>query len=92
MHQVVTTYGIPYILFTNRRTVFEYKKKKSPSIEDDTFPQFIYVCKQLVIELKTISVAQAKGRIERMLKILQSRIPLEMQLACIAVLSKLTNS
>lgn len=88
LHQVLTTYGIPYMLFTDRRTVFEYKKKKSPSIEDDTFTQFSYACKQLGIELKTSSVAQAKGRVERMFETLQSRLPLEMRLASIATLEE----
>ncbi len=27
LHQVLTQYGIPYMLFTDRRTVFEYKQK-----------------------------------------------------------------
>ncbi len=30
-HQILTTYGIPYKFFTDRRTVFTYTKKKSPS-------------------------------------------------------------
>ena len=29
-HQILTTYGIPYKFFTDRRTVFTYKKKKLP--------------------------------------------------------------
>ena len=33
--------------------------------EDDTFTQFSYACKQLGIEIKTTSVAQAKGLLER---------------------------
>ncbi len=32
-YQILTNYGIPYKFFTDRRTVFEYKKKNSPSIE-----------------------------------------------------------
>jgi len=31
LHQILTQYGIPYMLYTDRRTVFEYTKKKSPS-------------------------------------------------------------
>jgi len=53
LHQVLTTYGIPYMLLTDRRTVFEYIQKKSPSIEEDTFTQFSYACKQLGIEIQT---------------------------------------
>ncbi|MBZ9623378.1 ISNCY family transposase [Clostridium sp. FP2] len=81
LHQVLTNYGIPYMLFTDRRTVFGYKQKSSPSVEEDTFTQFSYACKQLGIEIKTSSVPQAKGRVERMFQTLQSRLPLEMRLA-----------
>lgn len=41
------------MLFTDRRTVFEYKQKKSPSVEEDTFTQFSYACNQLGIEIRT---------------------------------------
>ncbi len=88
LHQVLTQYGIPYMLFTDRRTVFEYKQKKSPSIEEDTFTQFSYACKQLGIEIKTSSVAQSKGRVERMFQTLQSRLPLEMRLAHISTIEQ----
>jgi len=80
-HQILKGYGIPYMFFTDRRTVFEYKQKKSPSIEEDTFTQFGYACKQLGVEIKTSSVPQAKGRVERMFQTLQSRLPLELRLA-----------
>ena len=61
-HQILTTYGIPYKFFTDRRTVFTYKKKNSPSIDEDTYTQFAYACKQLGVELGSSSVPQAKGR------------------------------
>lgn len=80
LSQILKTYGIPYMFFTDRRTVFEYKQKKSPSIEEDTFTQFGYACKQLGIEIKTSSVPQAKGRVERIFKTLQSRLILELRL------------
>jgi hypothetical protein len=37
LYQILTKYGIPYMFLTDRRTVFEYKQKKSPSVEEDTF-------------------------------------------------------
>jgi len=83
LHQVLIDYGIPYMFFTDRRTVFEYKKKNSPSVEEDTFTQFSYACKQLGIEIRTSSIPQAKGRVERMFQTLQSRLPLEMRLASV---------
>jgi len=80
-YQVLKNHGIPYMFYTDRRTVFEYKLKKSTSIEEDTFTQFGYACQQLGVELKTTSVPQAKGRVERLFETLQSRLPLELRLA-----------
>lgn len=79
--QILEQYGIPYMFYTDRRTVFEYKKKASPGIEEDTFTQFSYACRQLGVDLKTTSVPQAKGRVERLFETLQSRLPVEMRLA-----------
>lgn len=80
-HQILTTYGIPYKFFTDRRTVFTYKQKNAPSTNEDTYTQFAYACKQLGVELESSSVPQAKGRVERMFQTLQSRLPIEMRLA-----------
>ena len=81
LHQVLTNYGIPYQFFTDNRTVFEYHRSKQTSVEKDTFTQFGYACKQLGIEIRTSSVAQAKGRVERMFNTLQSRLPVDLRLA-----------
>ena len=88
LNQILTSYGVPYMFFTDRRTVFEYKKKKSPSVEEDTFTQFGYACKQLGIEIQTSSVAQAKGRVERMFQTLQSRLPVELRLAGVSTIAQ----
>lgn len=64
--QILTTYGIPYKFFTDKRTVFTYKKKNSPSLDEDTYTQFAYACKQPGVELESSSVPQAKGRVERL--------------------------
>lgn len=79
--QILNNYGIPYMFYTDKRTVFEYKQKKSPSIEEDTFTQFSYACKQLGVEIRTTSCPQAKGRVERLFQTLQSRLPIELRLA-----------
>nr|WP_242954374.1 ISNCY family transposase [Clostridium oryzae] len=84
LYQVLTNHGIPYMFYTDRRTVFEYKQKKSPSVEEDTFTQFGYACNQLGIEIKTSSIPQAKGRVERLFQTLQSRLPIELRLAGIS--------
>lgn len=87
-HQVLTEYGVPYQFFTDNRTVFEYKQKNAPSIEEDTYTQFAYACKQLGVEIRTSSVPQAKGRVERLFQTLQSRLPVELRLAGADTLSK----
>lgn len=79
--QILRKYGIPYKFFTDRRTVFTYKKKNAPDIGEDTCTQFAYACKQLGTEIEYSSVPQAKGRVERMFETLQSRLPVELRLA-----------
>lgn len=86
--QILLNYGIPYMFFTDRRTVFEYKQKKNPSIEKDTFTQFSYACHQLGIEIKTSSIPQAKGRVERLFNTLQSRLPIELRLRGITTIDE----
>ena len=80
-YQILTNYGIPYLFYTDRRTVFEFKLKKAPSIQEDTFTQFGYACKQLGVNINTTSIPQAKGRVERMFQTFQSRLPIELRLA-----------
>jgi transposase len=88
LHQILVTYGIPYSFYTDRRTVFEYKRKESSSLEKDTFTQFSYACKQLGIDIKTTSVPEAKGRVERMFRTLKSRLPIELRLAGVTTLEQ----
>ena len=85
-HQILTNYGIPYQFFTDRRTVFTYKQKNSPSLDEDTYTQFAYACKQLGVLLESSSVPQAKGRVERLNQTLQSRLPVELRLAGITTI------
>lgn len=80
-HQILDNYGIPYKFFTDRRTIFTYKKKNSPSLDEDTYTQFAYSCRQLGVQLESSSVPQAKGRVERLNQTLQSRLPVELRLA-----------
>ena len=79
--QILRKYGIPYKFFTDRRTVFTYKKKNAPDIGEDTCTQFAYACKLLGTQIEYSSVPQAKGRVERMFETLQSRLPVELRLA-----------
>lgn len=88
LYQILTTYGIPSMLYTDNRTVFEYKNKKMKDVGKDTFTQFSYACKQLGVEIKTTSVAQAKGRVERLFQTLQSRLPVELRLEGVTTISE----
>lgn len=88
LYQILLDYGIPFSFLTDRRTVFEYKRKNTLMDEDDTFTQFAYACSQLGIEINTTSVAQAKGRVERMNQTLQSRLPIELRRAHITTIEQ----
>ena len=87
-YQILTTYGIPAMFYTDRRTVFEYRNKKRNKTQLDTYTQFSYACKQLGVEIKTTSVAQAKGRVERAFQTLQQRLPIALRLAGITTISE----
>ena len=80
-YQFLTKYGIPYKIKTDKRTVFEYKKKASSLVEEDTFTQYAYACKQLGIQIETSSIPEFKPRIERLFQTLQQRLPQEFRLA-----------
>lgn len=87
-HQILINYGIPAKFLTDRRTVFEYKRKNASSDEEDTFTQFSYACHQLGIELECTSVPQAKGRVERLNQTLQSRLVMELRLASVTTIEE----
>lgn len=80
LRQILTGYGIPYMFYTDRRTVFEYRRSGSGDTADDSFTQFSYACRQLGVQIKTTSVPQAKGRVERKNGTAQSRLPVELRL------------
>lgn len=80
-YQILKNYGIPAMFYTDKRTVFEYRKKERAFDDEDTFTQFSYACHILGTEIKTTSVAQAKGRIERLNQTFQSRLPVELRRA-----------
>lgn len=84
--QILMQYGIPYKFKTDKRTVFEYKRKGSSLLEEDTFTQFAYACHQLGIQLETSSVPEFKPRIERAFQTLQQRLPQELRLAGISTI------
>ena len=88
LDQILENYGIPYKFFTDRRTVFTYKRNNSATIGDDTCTQFAYACKQLGILMEYSSIPQAKGRVERLNQTLQSRLPVELRLAGVTTIDE----
>lgn len=80
-YQILTNYGIPAMFYTDKRTVFEYKRKDHAFDDEDTFTQFSYACHNLGVDIKTTSIAAAKGRVERLNQTLQSRLPVELRRA-----------
>ena len=82
LFQILTNYGIPYSFLTDNRTVFNYLSLNPDkrTSEKDVLTQYGYTCEQLGIELKTTSVSQAKGLIERTNGTFQGRLVNELKL------------
>lgn len=87
-YQILTNYGIPMAFYSDRRTIFEYYSKKMVNIEKDTFTQFEAACDKLGIEIITTSIAQAKGKIERLFGTFQSRLVAELRFNDINTIEK----
>ena len=88
LYQILIDYGIPARFYTDRRTVFEYRRKSRAFDDEDTFTQFSYACHKLGIEIKTTSVPQAKGRIERANQTFQMRLPAELRRANVTTIEE----
>lgn len=82
LYQILTIYGIPYKFLTDNRTVFNYisLNPDKRTSDKDVLTQYGYACKQLGIDLKTTSVSQAKGLIERTNGTFQGRLVNELKL------------
>ena len=90
LYQILTKYGIPYKFLTDNRTVFNYLSlnPNKRTSDKDVLTQFGYACKQLGIELKTTSVSQAKGLIERTNGTFQGRLVNELKLNGITTINE----
>ena len=90
LYQILTNYGIPYSFLTDNRTVFNYMSLNPDkrTSEKDVLTQYGYACKQLGIDLKTTSVSQAKGLIERTNGTFQDRLINELKLNGINTIEK----
>ena len=82
LYQILNNYGIPYKFLTDNRTVFNYiyLNPDKRTSEKDVLTQYGYACKQLGIDLKTTSVSQAKGLIERTNGTFQGRLVNELKI------------
>ncbi len=86
--QFLENYGIPARILTDNRTVFNYIKNGKGSEERDTFTQYGFMCHRLGIDLRTSSIPQVKGRVERLFETLQSRLITELSLKGIETISE----
>jgi len=82
LYQILVGYGVPYRFVTDNRTVFNYMllNPDKRTSDKDVLTQYDYACKQLGIDLKTTSVSQAKGLIERTNGTFQGRLINELKL------------
>ena len=80
--QILEKYGIPVLFKTDNRTVFNYESlsKEKKTNDKDVLTQFGYACKILGTDLKTTSVSQAKGTIERANGTFQGRLIQELRI------------
>ena len=84
--QFLVKYGIPCLIKTDKRTVFEYENRKVKDEAEDTMTQYQQVCRTLGVELQCSSVPQFKPRVERSFKTLQGRLPEELKEAGVTTL------
>lgn len=86
--QFLIKYGIPVLIKTDKRTVFEYKKKNDKDMAEDTMTQYEQVCQTLGIELQCSSIPQFKPRVERSYETLQGRLPFELKEAGVTTIEQ----
>ena len=86
--QFLTKYGLPLLIKTDKRTVFEYKKKNDKDMAEDTMTQYQHVCQTLGIELQCSSSPQFKPRVERSYGTLQGRLPFELKEAGVSTIEE----
>lgn len=86
--QFLTKYGLPLLIKTDKRTVFEYKKKNDKDMAEDTMTQYQHVCQTLGIELQCSSSPQFKPRVERSYGTLQGRLPFELKEAGVTTIEE----
>lgn len=87
VRDIVTTHGVPLSLYVDRHTIFRSPYAEKLSTEDELSgkrfkdTQFGRAMRTLGINLIYAKTPQAKGRIERLWETLQSRLPVELNIA-----------
>jgi transposase len=75
MEQVLTKYGVPLQLRTDKRSVFIYNKQGNALPEKDSMTQFAYACSRFGVELGCNSDPDFKPKVERVHQTLQGMLP-----------------
>jgi len=94
MQSLISNNGIPLAVYADRHTIFRSPKTGKLSLEDELSgkqvkaTQFGRAMAELGINLIWAKTAQAKGRIERLWETLQSRLPVELNIAGIATMDE----
>lgn len=87
LRQILTLYGIPLAIYSDRHTIFRSTNEDKLTIEDELegkqkpLTQFGRALNELGIEHIKARSPQAKGRIERLWGTLQDRLTIELALA-----------
>jgi transposase len=94
LRSVISNYGIPVSIYTDRHTIFRSPKADKLTIEEQLAgktvrnTQFGRAMKELGITMIPARSPQAKGRIERLWNTLQSRLPIEFKIADISTIEE----
>jgi len=94
IHQMVTNYGVPFMIYSDRHSIFLSPKSEKLSIEEELagisapLTNFGQCLADLGIYHCFARSPQAKGRIERLWETLQDRLAKEMALAGIDSIEK----
>jgi len=94
MKTVISNNGVPLAVYADRHTIFRSPKADKLSLEEELSgkkvktTQFGRAMAELGINLIWAKSAPAKGRIERLWETLQSRLPVELNIAGISTLEE----
>jgi len=94
LRQILTNYGVPLAIYSDRHTIFKSSNEDKLTIEDELdgkqvpLTQFGRALSELGIEHIKARSPQAKGRIERLWGTLQDRLTIEFALANIKTIDE----